>query len=504
MINIEEKLIQELSSAYEQLALFYDWNQEIASKKSQLGFSDILRRLTCATSSELGVAVSMGRGRSLNVLASFNGDSQNADEAVKRFKEALPSIETKLHWNYAIPLDPTPGFQKFMVIVPWRSESILKGVFLYTKQTEHTKQETLLLANASSEIISMIEQSTLTKKLQDKNNEMALYLVKDLGELREILKKLAEINTFNHEMIKACVPEDSLACHTMMGVIKNSTDKSSIGKLVEHVFPRQVSTAIMEQKETSLSIDTKSYTIRLSEPDEPSLGSLVVTTPNGRPTEFTNTILNCYNKLVASTQSIEQSNSAIQRLYNSHLLSMSKLVDTMHPLLSARNDNAMYVIKTLSKALGLTDNQREALEMATMLSDISLIYLDKRSLEEYLVKGTMISGPETLKKIREHPTKSADMISPVKSLGECVDIIKWHHERWDGYGYPDGLKGDEIPLLARVLSVVQGLTSRSIHHYMSVDDLLSNPIEIDWLKRQSGKAYDPSIVQVLMRTVGIV
>jgi HD-GYP domain-containing protein (c-di-GMP phosphodiesterase class II) len=503
MINIEEKLIQELSSAYEQLALFYDWNQEISSKKNQLGFTDILGRLTCATSSELGVAVSMGRGRSLNVLASYNGDSQNTDEAVKRFKDALPDIETKLHWNYAIPLDPIPGFQKFMVVVPWRSESILKGAFLYTKQMEHTKQETLLLANASSEIISMIEQSTLTKKLQDKNNEMALYLVKDLGELREILKNLAEMNAFNHEMLKTCVPEDSSAYHTMMGVIKSSTDKSSIGKLVEHVFPSEVSVAIMEHKESNFSIDTKSYTIRLSDPDEPSLGSLVVSTPNGRPAEFANTILNSFKKLIESALSIEQSNSAIQRLYNSHLLSMSKLVDTMHPLLSARNDNAMYVIKILSKALELTDSQREALEMATMLSDISLIYLDKRSLEEYLVKGTMISGPEALKKIREHPTKSADMISPVKSLGECIEIIKWHHERWDGYGYPDGLKGDEIPLLARVLSVVQGLTSRSIHHYMSVDDLLSNPIEIDWLKRQSGKAYDPSIVQVLMRAVGI-
>lgn len=503
MINIEEKLIQELSCAYEQLALFYDWTQEMASKKGQVGFSDILRRLTSATNSELGVVVSMGRGRSLNVLASFSNTSQNPDQAVARFKAALPDIEAKLHWNYAIPLVPTPDFPKFMIVVPWRSDSILKGVFLYTKESEHTKQETILLANASSEIISMIEQSTLTRKLQDKNNEMALYLVKDLSELKEILKKLSEMNAFNHDIIKSCVPESFDAFHIMMGVVKNSTDHSSIGKLVEHVFPREVSSAIMENKESVFAIDSKNYTIKLSVPNEPSLGCLVVKGTGGQSGEAVKSILDSYSKLIANTITIEQSNSAIQRLYNSHLLSMSKLVDAMHPLLSAKNDNAMYVIKTLSKALELPDSHREALEMATMLSDISLIYLDKRALEEYLVKGTMISGPETLRKIREHPLKSAEMISPVKSLAECVEIIKWHHERWDGYGYPDGLKGEEIPLLARVLSVVQGLTSRSIHHYMNVDDLLSNPVEIDWLKRQSGKAYDPSIVQALFNAVGV-
>lgn len=503
MSDTEEKLLQELSSAYEQLALFYDWNQQFGGKKSQESFTDILRRLTTATSSTMGLVVSMGRGRSLSVLSAFNEDGKATEESLKRFKLALPDMESKLHWNYAITLEPTESHSQYMVVVPWRSDSILKGVFLYQKDQPYTKQETILLANASSEIVSMIEQSTLTRKLQDKNNELALYLVKDLSELKAILSQLQNLQNFCADCIKMISPQGVTVYFLMLGVIKHSSDPDSIGKLSEQEFPKQVSAMVMGNKEGELEVDSVRYIIKLTDSQEPALGCHVIKSAVPLPSDKPSEIFNFFKKFTQSMNAIEQSAIMIQRLYNSHLLSMSKLTDAMHPLLSAKNDNAMQVIRIISKALEFNDNQREALEMSSILSDISLIYLDKRSLEEYLLKGTLISGPDTLRKVREHPLKSAEMISPVKSLSECTNIIKWHHERWDGYGYPDGLKGEEIPLLARALSVAQGLTSRSIHHYMSVDDLLSDPVEIDWLKRQSGKAYDPSIVKALFNAVGV-
>ena len=99
--------------------------------------------------------------------------------------------------------------------------------------------------------------------------------------------------------------------------------------------------------------------------------------------------------------------------------------------------------------------------------------------------------------MRKHPAYAYELLSPIKFLQKAIQIPYHHHEHWDGSGYPDGLKGKEIPIDARIFTIVD------------VHDALSNPRcyrptawsneEIkDYLLQESGKLFDPAIVPVFL------
>lgn len=102
----------------------------------------------------------------------------------------------------------------------------------------------------------------------------------------------------------------------------------------------------------------------------------------------------------------------------------------------------------LGEALGLANQDLVALYRGGYLHDIGKICVPDTILFK---KGSL--APEEWDIMRQHPTKGEEICRPMKSLGPVLPIIRSHHERWDGSGYPDGLRGEEIPLLARILQV---------------------------------------------------
>ena len=128
----------------------------------------------------------------------------------------------------------------------------------------------------------------------------------------------------------------------------------------------------------------------------------------------------------------------MQEAYASALFSMSTMIKSSNPQAYSTLENTERLISILSGALCLDENEKKILEKSLMLVDISLIYMDHGALEEYLVKGTTVSGPQTMKTIMEHPIKSAELVQPVKSLSECVPVIRTHHERWEAMAIPWG------------------------------------------------------------------
>jgi HD-GYP domain-containing protein (c-di-GMP phosphodiesterase class II) len=101
---------------------------------------------------------------------------------------------------------------------------------------------------------------------------------------------------------------------------------------------------------------------------------------------------------------------------------------------------------------------------------------------------------------RLHPRQAYELLTPIRNLAEALDIPLYHHERWDGSGYPDGLHGRQIPLAARIFAVVD-----------VYDALLSpRPYRPAWtkeaarayLQEQSGKLFDPAVVEVFLQVIG--
>lgn len=111
----------------------------------------------------------------------------------------------------------------------------------------------------------------------------------------------------------------------------------------------------------------------------------------------------------------------------------------------------------LARGLGIEETRAEEIALATMLHDVGKLAVPNRILN----KPGMLTEEEW-QVIRRHPVEGAHMLgtSPIFDLAR--DIVRWHHERWDGSGYPDGLRGDEIPLpaaIAAVADVYDALTS---------------------------------------------
>src|SRR5690606_9932880 len=132
----------------------------------------------------------------------------------------------------------------------------------------------------------------------------------------------------------------------------------------------------------------------------------------------------------------------------------------------------------------------------------------KASLVHDLGKGEISvevlnkSGPLTKEEwelIREHPALGVAIISKVDLLQDVIEIVRHHHEYWDGSGYPDGLAGESIPELARIMAVADAYEAMTrVRPYRPA---LSAEQAIAQLEAESGRHYDPKIVQKFVRFI---
>jgi diguanylate cyclase (GGDEF)-like protein/putative nucleotidyltransferase with HDIG domain len=146
----------------------------------------------------------------------------------------------------------------------------------------------------------------------------------------------------------------------------------------------------------------------------------------------------------------------------------------------------------IAKALGMSEQEIQGVKTAALLHDIG-----KLAVPEHILSKPGPLTQEEFQKIRIHPQVGAEIISAVPFPYPVAPLILSHHERWDGKGYPQGLKADEIPLGARILSVVDyfdALTSdRPYHRAMDHDAAQA------LLEQEAGKALDPVVVSTFFQ-----
>jgi diguanylate cyclase (GGDEF)-like protein/putative nucleotidyltransferase with HDIG domain len=149
----------------------------------------------------------------------------------------------------------------------------------------------------------------------------------------------------------------------------------------------------------------------------------------------------------------------------------------------------------VGKDLGLDESEIEALRAAALLHDIG-----KLAVPEHIISKPGRLTPEEFEKMKIHPLVGAEILDKVRFPYPVVPIVRAHHERWDGTGYPNGLKGPEIPIGARILSAIDCLdalaSDRPYRRALSLEEA------IEVVMSEAGKAFDPRVVEILQRRCG--
>jgi diguanylate cyclase (GGDEF)-like protein/putative nucleotidyltransferase with HDIG domain len=144
----------------------------------------------------------------------------------------------------------------------------------------------------------------------------------------------------------------------------------------------------------------------------------------------------------------------------------------------------------VAKEMGLDENETEALQAASLLHDIG-----KLAVPEHIISKPGRLTPEEFEKMKIHPVVGAEILEHVRFPYPVVPIVRAHHEKWDGSGYPFGLKGSQIPAGARILSAVDYLdalaSDRQYRKALPLEEVIRR------LSDESGKAFDPKVVSVL-------
>ncbi len=195
-----------------------------------------------------------------------------------------------------------------------------------------------------------------------------------------------------------------------------------------------------------------------------------------------------YKMYVDRIQDEHRHDREISQMYLATIEALALAIDAKDQTTHTHIRRVQIYAAGLARALGMSDKEIQGVTTAALLHDIG-----KLAVPEHILSKPGALTPEEFKKIRIHPQVGAEIIEHVPFPYPVAPLILNHHERWDGKGYPRGIKGNDIPLGARVLSVVDFfdalMTERPYHRAMSREAAVS------MLEQEAGKGLDPVLVR---------
>ena len=191
---------------------------------------------------------------------------------------------------------------------------------------------------------------------------------------------------------------------------------------------------------------------------------------------------------------LQRSNIELTRAYDATIDGWSRALELRDRETEGHTQRVAGVTLQLARRMNFNETELVHVRRGAILHDIGKMAIP----DSILLKSTALTDSER-EIIRQHPRYAYDMLSPIPYLRQALDIPLYHHEKWDGTGYPHGLKGEQIPLPARLFSVVDvfdAVTSDRPYR-------LAWPREkaLDYIRDQSGKYFDPNVVGEFMKIV---
>jgi len=184
--------------------------------------------------------------------------------------------------------------------------------------------------------------------------------------------------------------------------------------------------------------------------------------------------------------------NAVNRVINDTVKALVRAA-AMHEEGADRHSARVAVLAVaIGEKLGLSDEELLTLRRAAELHDIGKVAISQSLLSKL---GKL--SEEEMRVMRQHATLALEILGAVQALKPTLPLIKHHHERWDGTGYPDGLCGEEIPMGARISAVAE------VYDILTHGAPWKEPLSIDEAKaeiqRCAGTQFDPRVVEVFLQ-----
>jgi len=190
-----------------------------------------------------------------------------------------------------------------------------------------------------------------------------------------------------------------------------------------------------------------------------------------------------------------QLHQKIREGYIAALASFCKFAETLMPYRQGHSIRVGIYAKRLAEVVGLDKQEAEQLRIAALMQDLGLLKVPK----EVLMKPERLTDEEW-QLVKQHPIWSLEMVDPPAILTETVEAaVRHHHERFDGNGYPDGLKGEQIPLPARLLAVAD--TFDALCSERPYRPAYSTEQALEEMRKVAGSQLDPDLTDAFIQSV---
>jgi putative nucleotidyltransferase with HDIG domain len=182
-----------------------------------------------------------------------------------------------------------------------------------------------------------------------------------------------------------------------------------------------------------------------------------------------------------------------QELFLSSIRALAAAIDAKDPYTRGHSERVARYSSAIAKEMGLPADEARKVRLSALLHDVGKIGIDDR----IILKPTALTDEE-FELMKAHPVKGAAIMETIPQLADIIPGMKYHHEKWEGGGYPDGLKGEQIPMQARIVAVADAFdamtTTRPYQKAMEVSYVLER------LREMSQKRFDGAVVDALARS----
>jgi putative nucleotidyltransferase with HDIG domain len=200
--------------------------------------------------------------------------------------------------------------------------------------------------------------------------------------------------------------------------------------------------------------------------------------------------------IIAGQSSVSVHNAylvdGLERNYVNTLMALNAILEAKHPYTKGHTQRVTLYATTIAREMGLPADEIQVMRDGAMLHDIGKIGVSDAILNK---EGSLNDSEFSI--IRKHPIIGETIIKPIKFLERVLPIIRNHHERVDGRGWPDGLTGAQIPMLVRICTVADAYDA------MSSDRPYRDTLDSDKIRRQlichCGTQFDEELVEIFLR-----